>query len=331
MDMFLDDRSIPTATPLKNGIPFLGRRKQDRLEPPLRIGIVNNMPDSALVATERQFTTLVRNTSGGPVDISLYFIPGLPRGDDARTTLASRYRPISELDHAGLDALVITGNEPRAARLDEEPYWQELTGVIDWARTNTRSTLWSCLAAHAAILHLDGIERRRLPQKKHGVLPCSVSALHRQFLPETLAVCHSRLNEAPKEALVAAGYEILSEAPVDHVDIFAKDFGSRFLFLQGHPEYDADSLMREYRRDVGRFLNGYRETYPEVPEHYFDSDTVIRMANYRHLAERTRDIRLFESFPPVTLRAGLEDMLAQSAAAIFRFWLAEVRALTAAG
>jgi homoserine O-succinyltransferase len=174
------------------------------------------------------------------------------------------------------------------------------------------------------VLHLDGIERRRLPQKKSGVLSCAVNRPERLGLPSQLNICHSRLNEVRSTDLEASGYQILSAAPGGHVDIFSKQFASRFVFLQGHPEYDADSLMREYRRDVGRFLSGQREDYPEVPENYFDSDTTIAMENYRTKAERSRDLRLFENFPAVGLRRGLAERLAQSASAVFGNFVASI-------
>ena len=68
-----------------------------------------------------------------------------------------------------LDALIITGAQPHAARLSEEPYWEELIELIDWAKEHTASTILSCLAAHAGVLYLDGIERRPFPEKCTGV------------------------------------------------------------------------------------------------------------------------------------------------------------------
>ena len=45
------------------------------------------------------------------------------------------------------------------------------------------------------------------------------------------------------------------------------------VFIQGHPEYDARALTREYRRDVLRFLLGEQVGYPDLPFHYFDKAT----------------------------------------------------------
>lgn len=329
MDMFLERASQQTPVSAKMGLVSRGRRSgTDRR--PLRLAIVNNMPDAALVATERQFTRLATAASDGPLDIALYHLPGVPRGEQAREVLALHYKPVDELYRFGADALIVTGNEPRASRLDAEPYWDQMARLIDWASEARSPSLWSCLAAHAVALRLDGIERRRLPQKKSGVLTSAVQANAGLALQGSLSVCHSRMNELPETALCSSGYQVLTEAPGGHVDIFTKSFRAPFLFLQGHPEYDADSLMREYRRDVGRYLNGARDIYPEVPENYFDDATVLRMENYRTEAERTRDLRMFDAFPAVRLRAGLEQRLAQSARAVFQAWMESVAALRAA-
>ena len=89
--------------------------------------------------------------------------------------------------------------------------------------------------------------------------------------------------------------------------------------------------MREYRRDVGRYLNGMQQQYPEIPQSYFDDATVIRMENFRMKAESNRDGRLVEDFPVATLRAGLEGSLSNSAAVIFGGWVNSVLAQRVVG
>ena len=64
-----------------------------------------------------------------------------------------------------MDALIVTGAEPRAANLRDEPFWDELGFVLDWAAENTISSLLSCLAAHAEVLRSDGVTRRPLAEK----------------------------------------------------------------------------------------------------------------------------------------------------------------------
>ena len=302
---------------------FTGKKPQP-IRTVIDVALVNNMPDPALAATERQFARLLDDSGQGMVRLHLFYLPGVPRGEEAKAVLASRYRPVEELYASPIDALIVTGNEPLAPNLDDEPYWPALTSLIEWATSHTVSTIWSCLAAHAAVLHLDRIARRRLPAKHSGVFTSAVENNGLGALPAELLVCHSRLNEVSSADLAAANYQIVAQSPGGHVDTFFKDYRSRFVFFQGHPEYDADSLMREYRRDVGRYLHGQRDTYPDVPENYFDEETQLRMLAFRQRAEVGRDPAMFPEIPQASIRAGLEKQLRTSTGAIYRNWLAGV-------
>src|SRR5580704_11604683 len=264
----------------------------------ITVGLVNNMPDAALEATERQFTDLIRVAAPKAVVLlKLFAIAELPRGENARADIAERYRDISELWDTPLDGLIVTGTEPRLGNLRGEPYWDTLTKLVDWARDHTSSTIWSCLAAHAAVLHRDGIERRALKQKRCGVFDFRLTGTHpmTEHFPDPLWVPHSRYNDLPERALTASGYKILSRSKSVGVDTFAKQDGSFFLFFQGHPEYDADTLLREYRRDVGRYLNQDATTYPSMPRSYFDSSTEGTLTALRDKAMSCQSEELFAS------------------------------------
>ncbi len=257
----------------------------------VEIGIVNNMPDATLATTERQFKALIDHAADGRrVRVRFFALPGIARGEGAARHIKETYGDLDELTRDKLDGLVITGCEPKAASLADEPYWPSLTRLIDWAAGNTRSTIFSCLAAHAAVLHLDGIKRVRLAQKYSGIFGCTVVAddpLTRGLSP-MLSIPHSRLNDLDPAALSARDYRVLSTSPKVGVDIFAKRLGSLFVFLQGHPEYDAESLLREYRRDVTRFLRGERPDFPAFPENYFDAPLESHLSSF---AERVTDGR----------------------------------------
>jgi homoserine O-succinyltransferase len=192
----------------------------------LTVGLVNNMPDAACEATERQFLDLLRAAAGNAiVQVKLFSIADVPRAEQARQELGTRYRDIAALWDTPLDGLIVTGTEPKAANLQDEPYWAALTKLIDWARGNTASTIWSCLAAHAAVLHADGIGRKLLDQKLSGVFECEAAADDALFadLGSRLRVPHSRLNDLPEPALRAAGYRLLSRSATAGVDAFVKD------------------------------------------------------------------------------------------------------------
>jgi homoserine O-succinyltransferase len=258
------------------------------------------MPDSALPTTERQFSDLLSAAGQGRrVCLRIFSFLDLPRGQSARAYVAQYHENVSELWGSQIDGLIVTGTEPRAPSLSDEPYWPTLTRLIDWAEDHTASTVWSCLAAHAAVLHRDGIYRQALPAKLSGVFDCATVTEHRMLAgtPSRWQMPHSRYNDVPEEALVSSGYRILSRSPDAGADLFVKRGKSLFLFFQGHPEYDSGALFREYRRDIRRFLAGERETYPAIPCGYFDEGTAAALATFREAALRHRHPDLLSSFP----------------------------------
>src|SRR2546426_6899243 len=111
----------------------------------LDIGLVNNMPDSALEATERQFLALLEAAADSlVVRLTLYALPDVPRIDSGRRHVSS-YSGIDDLWDGPLDGLIVTGTEPRAANLMDEPCWASLTRLQEWAEDHTSSSGWSCL------------------------------------------------------------------------------------------------------------------------------------------------------------------------------------------
>ena len=272
------------TAPLRPSEPYGMRRT-------LSIGLVNNMPDGALRATERQFTTLLAAAARGtPLEIKLFSLPGCPRGDKAAAYIADRYTDFGAIWNMPLDGLIVTGAEPRAPTLREEPYWSYLERLIDWADANTTSSVWLCLAAHAAVLHLDGIGRQSFTRKLSGIFECFKIAEHPLLAgsPAVSCVAHSRSNNLSLHDLVDHGYTILSWSENPGADIFVKQRTSMFVFMQGHLEYDADTIMREYRRDIARFQAGELHNCPEVPSGYFDPTDEITICGLRQelLADR---------------------------------------------
>lgn len=170
---------------------------------------------------------------------------------------------------------------------------------------------------------MDGIGRRLLPQKLSGVFDSAKTVDHPILAgsPSRWRVPHSRHNEVPEEELVANGYRIVSRSPEAGADIFIKQRKSLFVFVQGHPEYDPEALLREYRRDVGRFLSRERETYPEMPRSYFDEKTCAALMEFRDLALRDRNIDLLEKLPLSRGEGKMPHPWRESAVKLYSNWL----------
>ena len=290
----------------------------------LEIGLVNNMPDAALEATERQFLTLLEAAADGMVvRLTLYALPDVPRAAWGRHRVDSLYSGIDALWDRQLDGLIVTGTEPRAPNLMDEPYWGSLTRVLGWAEHHTHSTVWSCLAAHAALLHLDGIGRRALHDKRFGVFECARVSDHplTAGVPPCLRMPHSRWNDIPEDALASCGYRVLTRSEDAGVDAFVRQRNSLFVFFQGHPEYEAPTLLLEYRRDIKRFLRRERETYPPMPRGYFDDDTVAALSAIRERALSDRREKLLAEFPTDIAAGRVTNTWGPAAARVYRNWL----------
>ncbi|WP_428485848.1 homoserine O-acetyltransferase/O-succinyltransferase family protein [Rhodopila sp.] len=246
----------------------------------LRIGIVNNMSPAAIGGTERHFRELLGEAAGDGIPLSIQWF----RLMGARP---ANYGQLADLKKHDFDGLIITGCEPKAATLPDEPVWEPLTKTIDWAARTTTSVIFSCLSAHAAVLHLDGVQRHPQPRKIFGLYPAVKVADHPLLAatPDTWLAPHSRYNNLLRDELEANGYQVLADSRGAGVDTFAKQVRrSQFIFFQSHGEYDAGVLMREYRRDVERFYLGTRMHYPAVPANYFNEQITAELEALRHCA-----------------------------------------------
>jgi homoserine O-succinyltransferase len=323
MTVLLEKRRL-TVSP---GLVPAQQRREDKFGHPkdvdvdLTIGLINNMPDAALQATERQFMRLLRQSAGDiRIDFHCFCLPSVARSQSVKSRIETHYSDIADLSRLPIDGLIVTGAEPNAAELSGEAFWRDLTEIVEWAKDNTRSTIWSCLAAHAAVLYMDGVERKRLETKCSGVYDCINVSSHwlMNGLPSPFKIVHSRLNELRADELMGNGYQLLSQATRGGVDCFARDVGSQFIFFQGHPEYEALSLEREYLRDISRFLAGERDRYPGIPVGYFDAETEQRLAAFAVRAQTERRPALATELPERNLR---QDIATGAAATVmFRNW-----------
>ena len=290
----------------------------------LDIALLNNMPDAALETTEHQFSDLLARAGAGyDVRLRLFSFPELIRGEAARRYVAENYEPIDALWSGEFDGLIVTGAEPRTSSLSDEVYWPSLTRLVDWALDSETPTVWSCLAAHAAVLHLDGVKRSPLRRKLSGVFRCDKTSNDTLLagLPPSWQIPHSRLNTLDPEQLTRAGYEIMSCSDEAGVDTFLLRRRAVFVFYQGHPEYDAGALFREYRRDVGRYLARILESYPEMPSGYFDDQTARSFEAFRALAERERTRDVLEAFPGREARSIPPHRWLDPAVRLYANWL----------
>jgi homoserine O-succinyltransferase/O-acetyltransferase len=291
----------------------------------LQLALVINMPDAAVEDTEAQFFGLLEKAANGrPVHVRLYSLPHIPRGERTREYLGKYYASFEDLLSRRFDGAIITGTEPKQPDLRQEPYWNELSALLDWAEQKTFSTVLSCLAAHAGVLYSDGIGRNPLGDKQFGVFEHQVMNGHAltKGAANPMRIPHSRWNEVREENLVRCGYEVLTKSNVAGVDLFVKQKrNSLFVHFQGHPEYGGHTLLKEYRRDIKRYLRRERDNYPSVPAGYFDAAATQLLTDFRALAEAQRQERLIDLFPEQEVIDTLQNSWKESAARVYQNWL----------
>ena len=295
----------------------------------ITIGLVNNMPDGALEATERQFLSLLDSASDGiSVRLALYSLPGVPRNESGASHIGKFYSSVEDLWDAQLDGLIVTGREPLTVNLADEPYWENFTRLLEWAEDNTHSTIWSCLAAHAATLYMDGISRVKNDHKHSGVFNCARLSDHPLIaeIPARFQLPHSRWNGLPEDELIGCGYRVLTRTAGAGVDTFIKHCRSMFVFFQGHPEYEPNTLLLEYRRDVARFLRGETNIYPLIPRGYFDGDIANALMNLEEEARSFRQESLLTKLSEILAQKCIENTWYPTAVCIYKSWLKYISA-----
>jgi homoserine O-succinyltransferase len=294
--------------------------------PTLRIGLLNLMPDAALQASERQFLRLV---NAGSQAVNLFVFPfaveDSHRADIARAHIDAHYSDFAELKVGGLDALIITGANPAQDDITMEPFWQPMLDVIDWGRENVTSVLCSCLATHAVLHHYHGKRRRALTQRQWGVYDHEILVPGHPLLAGLTAPVsapHSHRYAVSREDMEAAGLTVLIDSAEAGVHLAVGPDALRLVLFQGHPEYDAISLLKEYKREVQRFLIGNRQKYPSFPEHYLDESARRRLDEFqRRVTECDFEESTLPAFPEDALSRHYVDTWSQAGHLIYGNWL----------
>lgn len=298
----------------------------------LHIGLLNMMPDSALIVTEQQFMRLVGNANQiAQFYVHPFSVPGLARSPEAEAYINQYYSSFKEIKTLGLDALIITGANVSNPTLELEPFWEPLTKVLDWAADHVTSILCSCLSTHALMKYFYHIDRVRLPAKRWGVFSHHLVQPGHPLLREIntrFDVPHSRYNAITREHFEQANLPILIESTDGGVHMAVSPDHFRRVYFQGHPEYDINSLLKEYKREVLRYFDGERDL-PPYPDNYFNAEIDMIMKNYLKAAEEAyqkgQDI---PPFPETDILPHLDNTWGDTARAVFNNWLGLVYQLT---
>ena len=236
---------------------------------PARIALLNLMPAEAMEKTETQWLRYMSH-SVLQIDPVLLKFDEDPREREgaSRASVLNSYRPFREVADSMIDGLIVTGDNlelrnipnteaPELLPFADISYASQLTSVIDWARTNVRSTIYSCLASHFALNYLYGAEREVGDTKTFGVyahqVDQAISSELTSGMDDIIRAPHSRWGDIPIAALGKTAVNVLaSNRSIGW--LLAQDAnkaGGHDVFIQGHPEYNRNDLQVEHVRNGG--------------------------------------------------------------------------------
>ena len=233
---------------------------------PLEIAVLNLMPTK--IDTETQLSRLLGN-SPLQVELTLLHTQTHKSKNTSADHLLAFYKTFEDVKDKNFDGMIITGAPVEQMPFEEVEYWEELCSIMEWSKTHVHSTFHICWGAQAALYYHYGIQKYPLDEKMFGVFPHSVldrkCMLFRGF-DDVFYVPHSRHTEVKEEELRACpALTLLSTS--ERAGVYAvMAMDGRQVFITGHSEYDAETLAKEFFRDLsqGKAIR--------VPENYFPGD-----------------------------------------------------------
>jgi len=237
---------------------------------PLQIGLLNLMPNK--IRTETQIARLL-GASPLQIELTLVRIGGHTPKNTSQEHLISFYQTWQEVAHRKFDGFLVTGAPVEQLPFEDVTYWDELSSIFDWTRTNVHSNLFICWGAMAAAWHFHGLPKYQLDAKAFGVFR------HRNLAPaspyltgfaDDFQIPVSRWTEVRRE-------DVLDRPELDLLvdcdetgPCLMQHAPARNLFMFNHVEYDSFSLKEEFERD-----RAHGSTI-HVPFNYFPDDDPAR-------------------------------------------------------
>ncbi|WP_017471678.1 homoserine O-acetyltransferase MetA [Amphibacillus jilinensis] len=219
---------------------------------PLKILVLNLMPEK-----ERTETQILRLLSNSPLQVHVDFIhtESYQSKNVPKSHLEQFYLTFSDVKRDRYDGMIVTGAPVEKFDFEHVDYWEEITEIMDWSVENVTSTIHICWGAQAALYHHYGIGKSTRANKISGVFS-------HQLIEPTHKLVRGIDDEfiAPHSRYTDIDYQAIENEPnlliLDHSDqagpflIVSRD--EKHVMITGHIEYDADTLAREYQRDLAK-------------------------------------------------------------------------------
>lgn len=250
---------------------------------PLEIVILNLMADKQ--TTERQLAQWLGNT---PLQVQLTFvatdsyIAKVRNGYAGKNTdpdhIEKFYNAFSEVKHRKFDGLIVTGVNALKDRVEDEAIWPEVQKIMEWSRENVFSSLFLCWGAKAALKYFHNIDSLKGESKTFGLFEHRLLSDKTGVMfgfPDLFQAPVSRWKNPRRDQIQnVKELEIIADSTETGPNMLAESrpfddgeaFYPRRLYVLNHPEYETDTLHREYKRDSAN------EPAAPIPAHYYPNN-----------------------------------------------------------
>jgi len=253
----------------KEKIEILEELEKGDQEDLLQIAILNLMPLKE--DTELQLLRKL-STSGKSIKITFFNVISYIGKTTNPEHMKKFYSTFEEIKERKFDGLIITGAPVEQIEFEDVIYWTELTRIMEWSKTNVKSTFYICWGAQAGLYYHYGINKSLMDSKKFGIFKHNVLDKESKIIngfEEGFVAPHSRHTTVEEEKILQ-NPELTITSTSDEAGVFiVENKKANQIFVTGHLEYAVDTLDKEYRRDISKGLkieipqNYYKENNPE--------------------------------------------------------------------
>ena len=274
MPIRIDDE-LPAKQSLELENVFVMSNKRADMQDirPLDIIILNLMPTK--IETETQILRLLSN-SPLQINVELLQVATHKTKNTSKEHMLKFYKTFDDIKNNKYDGMIITGAPLEHLKYEDVDFWEEITKIFEWTKTNVYSTMHICWGAFAGLYYHYGIKSVNLEKKRFGVYPHrSLDIMHplMRGLDDVFYVPHSREWElSTNDIAKIKDLQIISYSDEAGIHIIS-DMECRNIFITGHSEYDRDTLAKEYFRDINKGLP------IEKPLNYFPNDDINLVPN----------------------------------------------------
>ncbi|ACC97846.1 Homoserine O-succinyltransferase [Elusimicrobium minutum Pei191] len=224
--------------------------------------VLNLMPTKE--ATERQLSSLL-NSAGKKINIAWLTTATYKSKNISEDYLRTNYITFENITNRKFDIFIVTGAPVELMEFEDVAYWQELTKILDFTKTNSLFNIFICWGAQAALYHFYKIQKYKFDKKYCGIFKQSLQnpdSIFYKEIADGFYMPHSRHTGIKKEDIKKNKNIITDLCSGVEVSVVSSS-DQKNLYITGHPEYEADTIHLEYLRDLASGKN------PALPENYY--------------------------------------------------------------